>query len=64
MQGIYVTSTVTDLAILLKSCSQRPDMPDKRERISAGVNSDSFIARNRAMTVYSSGATDRKNLNP
>lgn len=64
MQGIYVTLTVTDLAIVLKSCSQKPDMPDKRERISTGVNNDSFIACNRAMTVYSSGATDRKNLHP
>jgi len=63
MQGVYVTLTVTILAILLKSCSQRPDMPGKRERVSAGVSSDSFVACNRAMTGYSSGATDRKNLN-
>lgn len=56
--------SVTDVAILLKSCSQRPDIPDTGKEISADVNSDNFITHNRAMTVYSSGVTDHKNLNP
>lgn len=64
VQGIYVTSATANLASLLKSCSQRPDVPDKRERISTGVNSDSFIAHNKTMMDYSSGATDHNNLNP
>lgn len=51
MQGVYVTLAVTNLAILLNSCSQRPDMPDERERISGGVNNDSFIVHKRARTV-------------
>lgn len=51
MQGMYVTLTVTDSAILLNSCSQKPDMPDERERISAGVNNDSFIVHKMARTV-------------
>jgi len=56
--------SVIDVTILLKSCSQRPDIPDTGKGISADVNSDNFITHNRAMTVYSSGVTDHKNLNP
>lgn len=64
MQGIYVYISCYPFGNSVESCSQRLDMADKREKISASVNSDSFIAHYRAMTVYSSGATDCKNLNP
>lgn len=64
MQGRCVYISCYPFGNSAESCSQRPDMADKRERISDSVNSYSFIAHYRAMTVYSSGATDCKNLNP
>lgn len=56
--------SVADMTIPLKSYSQRPDIPDTREGISDDINSDNFITHNKALTVYSSGVTDHKNLNP
>lgn len=56
--------SVTDVTIPLKSYSQRPDIPDIREGILDDINGDNFITHNKALTVYSSGVTDHKNLNP
>lgn len=63
MPGIYVYISCYPFGNSVESCSQRPDMADESKKISKSVNSDSFIAHYRAMAVYSSGATDCKNLN-